>query len=168
MGSAGEVFRPAFPQENDIDGNPLYQYVSYGLTHDASCAKHVRETYHCKRAYIVASNSLSKQTSHVRNLEKALASTHLKTWVGIRPHTPWEDLVPIINDMREKQADCLITIGGGSLIDGAKIIILVSIFFFSSLILRIKPGSRKRCLYYLRPRSLERQELSRCRRQQTP
>jgi alcohol dehydrogenase class IV len=28
--------------------------------------------------------------------------------------------------MREKQADCMITIGGGSLIDGAKIIILVS------------------------------------------
>lgn len=125
MSSAGEVFRPAFPQEKDVEGNLLYQYVSYGLTYDDSCAKHVSETYHSKRAYVIASSSLSKQTSCVRTLEQALGSNHLATWVGIRPHTPWEDLVPIINDMREKQADCLITIGGGSLVDGAKIITLV-------------------------------------------
>jgi alcohol dehydrogenase class IV len=125
MGSSGEIFRPAFAQEKDIEGNSLYQYVSCGLTYDASCAKHVQGTCHSKRAYIIASSSLSKQTSHVRDLEKALGSNHIATWVGIRPHTPWEDLVPIINDMREKQADCLITIGGGSLIDGAKIIIFV-------------------------------------------
>lgn len=126
MGSAGETFRRAFPQEKDVEGNSLYQYVSYGLTYDAACAKHVNETYHSKRAYLVASRSLSTQTSHVRDLEKALGSAHVATWVGIRPHTPWEDLIPIITDMREKQADCMITIGGGSLIDGAKIIILVS------------------------------------------
>ena len=147
MSSAGETFRPAFPQEKDLEGNSLYQYVSYGLEYDASCAKHVRETYHSERAYIVASSSLSKQTSHVRDLEKALGSNHLATWVGIRPHTPWEDLVPIINDMREKHADCLITIGGGSLIDGAKIIIFVSdaerLPISSCLISR--SGSCKRC-----------------------
>jgi hypothetical protein len=126
MASAGETFRRAFPQERDVEGNSLYQYVSYGLSYDTACAKHAIETYHSKRAYIVASRSLSTQTSHVRDLEKALGPTYLATWVGIRPHTPWEDLVPIITDMREKQADCMITIGGGSLIDGAKIIILVS------------------------------------------
>ena len=126
MSSAGETFRRAFPQEKDAEGNSLYQYVSYGLTYDAACAKHVNETYHSKRSYLVASRSLSTQTSHVRDLEKALGSAHVATWVGIRPHTPWEDLMPIIIDMREKQADCMITIGGGSLIDGAKIIILVS------------------------------------------
>ena len=122
-----ETFRPAFPQEQDVQGNPLYQYVSYGLAYDDSCAKHVSETYHATRAYVVASGSLSKQTSHVRDLESALGSNHLTTWVGIRPHTPWEDLVPIVNDMRDKRADCLITVGGGSLIDGAKIIIFVSL-----------------------------------------
>ena len=34
--------------------------------------------------------------------------------------------MPIVTNMREKQANCMITIGGGSLIDGVKIIILVS------------------------------------------
>jgi alcohol dehydrogenase class IV len=126
MGSAGETFRRAFSQEKDVEGNSLYQYVSYGLTYDAACAKHVNQTYHSKRAYLVASRSLSTQTSRVRDLEKALGSAHLATWVGVRPHTPWEDLMPIVTDMREKQADCMITIGGGSLTDGAKIIILVS------------------------------------------
>ena len=62
----------------------------------------------------------------MKDLEQALGSSMVGTWTGIRPHTPWEDLVPIINDMREKDADCLITLGGGSLTDGAKIIIYVS------------------------------------------
>jgi alcohol dehydrogenase class IV len=162
MGSAGEIFRPAFAQQKDIEGNSLYQYVSYGLTYDASCAKHVRETYSSKRAYIVASTSLSKQTSCVRNLEEALGSSHLATWVGIRPHTPWEDLVPIINDMREKQADCLITIGGGSLIDGAKIIILVrnsESGFISSCLTR-SLGSRERRPQTARSGSFDREEIS--------
>ncbi len=127
MGSSGEIYRHAFPNhEKDISGNTLYAHVSYGLAFPEACAKHVSDTYHAKRAYVIASASLSKHTSQVHDLEQALASKLVHTWVGIRPHTPWEDLVPIINDMREKDADCLITLGGGSLIDGAKIIIYVS------------------------------------------
>lgn len=137
MGSSGEIYRLAFPDhEKDSSSNPLYAHVSYGLPFTEACAKHVSETYHAKKAYIVASTSLSKQTSHVRDLEKALGSNLVGTWIGIRPHTPWEDLVPIINDMREKEADCLITLGGGSLIDGAKIIIYVSILVSHRLSLR--------------------------------
>lgn len=127
MVSAEETFRLAFPDhEKDSSGNTLYARVSYGLPFAAACAKHVLETYHKRKAYIIASTSLSQQTSQVRDLEQALGTNHLATWIGIRPHTPWEDLVPIINDMRDKGADCLITLGGGSLIDGAKIIIYVS------------------------------------------
>ena len=127
MESSNEIYRLAYPDhEKDSSGNTLYAHVSYGLPFPEACAKHVSDTYHAKKAYIIASTSLSKQTSHVRDLEKALRSDHVATWIGIRPHTPWEDLVPIINDMREKGADCLITLGGGSLIDGAKIIIYVS------------------------------------------
>jgi alcohol dehydrogenase class IV len=149
MDPVGEIFRPAFPQERDIEGNLLYQHVSHGLTYDVSCAMHIRETY------------LSK-TSHVRSLEQALGSNHLATWVGIRPHTPWEDLVPIINDMRQKQADCLVTIGGGSLTDGAKVIILVCdlVRAFGYMRLISRQGSYKRCPYTLRPRSSNREETS--------
>ena len=134
MSSSGETYRLAFPNhEKDISGNELYAHVSYGLPFPEACTHHVSDTYHAKRAYIIASTSLSKQTSKVQDLEKALGSTRVATWTGMRPHTPWEDLIPIINDMREKDADCLITLGGGSLIDGAKIIIYVSAFYLSEI-----------------------------------
>lgn len=114
-----EIYRLTFPDY----ANPPYNHISYGLPYEVSCAKHVEHSFESKRAYIVASTSLSEQTTHVTDLESALGDRLAGTWIGIRPHTPWEDLVPIINDMRTKKADLLITLGGGSLIDGAKLIV---------------------------------------------
>lgn len=119
MSLGQETFRLAFPDADD----PPYIKVSYGLPFTRVIPRHVTETFNATRAYIVASPSLNKQTSNVKDLEQALGSSHAGTWLGIKPHTPWDDLVPIINDMREKKADCLITLGGGSLTDGAKVII---------------------------------------------
>lgn len=119
MSSPQETYRPAFP---DHPRAP-YTHVSYGLPFSEACTKHVNETFNASKAYILASTSLFQHTDHVKNLEAALASNHVGTWTGVRPHTPWDDLIPIINDMREKEADCLITLGGGSLTDGAKVII---------------------------------------------
>ena len=118
---AVETFRPAFSPSQHPDFS--YAYISHGLPFTTSCARHVSQTFHSIRVYIIASISLSLQTSHVRDLETVLGEKLVGTWIGIRPHTPWDDLVPIINDMREKKADLLITLGGGSLTDGAKVII---------------------------------------------
>ncbi|KAJ2963912.1 hypothetical protein NQZ79_g1176 [Umbelopsis isabellina] len=119
MANSRETYRLAFPDHE----NPPYTHVSYGIPFTEACAKHVSQTIKAARAYIIASRSLSKQTSHVKDLEQALGSNYCATWNGISPHTPFDELVPIINDMRAKDADCLITLGGGSLTDGAKIII---------------------------------------------
>jgi hypothetical protein len=45
---------------------------------------------------------------------------------GIKPHTPWDDLVEIISDIHEKGADLILTLRLGSLADGVKVIIFVS------------------------------------------
>jgi alcohol dehydrogenase class IV len=119
MSAFQEIYRSAFPDHPKAP----YTHVSHGLPFQEACAKHVRTTFKSSKAYILASTSLLKQTKHVKNLETALASNYAGTWTGVRPHTPWDDLIPIINDMRSKNADCLITIGGGSLTDGAKVII---------------------------------------------
>lgn len=80
-----------------------------------------------QRVYILASKSLAAQTPHVQTLAKSLGSLHVGTWdAGIPSHTPFADVVNIVNDMREKQADCLIVIGGGSVVDGGKVIRYVS------------------------------------------
>ncbi|KAF2096159.1 putative Fe-containing alcohol dehydrogenase [Rhizodiscina lignyota] len=119
MGSSQETYRLSFP---DHKPTPPYTHVSYGLPFTEAVAKHVTETFRGKRAYILASPSITKQTSNTADLEKALGPRHAGTWLGIPPHTPWDALVPIINDMREKKADCLVTLGAGSLSDGAKAI----------------------------------------------
>jgi len=115
-----ETFRLAFPAIPD----PPYTKVSYGLDFPVAARKHVIDgPIQSKRPYIIASKSLAGQTDCVTRLQKALSPELSGTWVGIPAHTPWASLVPIINDMREKQADSVITLGGGSLADGAKLIV---------------------------------------------
>ena len=117
----GETYQRAFPTLPNEE-NPAY--VSYGRPHYETCAHHVKNTFNVKRAYIIASTSLSKNTAEVEKLKQALGDRLAGVWVGIAPHTPWDEVVAVTNDALEKKADCLITIGGGSIIDGVKAVLL--------------------------------------------
>lgn len=117
----GETFQLAFPTIQNAE-NPAY--VSYGRPFDETCAHHVENTFDAKRAYVIASASLSKNTNEVDKLKKALGDRLAGVWIGIAPHTPWDEVVAATKDALEKQADCLITIGGGSLVDGAKAMLI--------------------------------------------
>jgi alcohol dehydrogenase class IV len=44
----------------------------------------------------------------------------------MQSHTLWSEVLEIVEDARNVQADLLLTLGAGSLTDGAKIIALVS------------------------------------------
>ncbi|KAI0111159.1 Dehydroquinate synthase-like protein [Nemania sp. FL0031] len=119
-GSDGEVFRPSYP---DLDpALRPYTMVSYGLPYDQACKKHVDGFLKAQRVYIIASRSLSQQTQCLAKLEASLGEKHVGTWIGIKPHTPYDNLLDIMRDIKVKKADCLVTLGGGSLIDGAKLI----------------------------------------------
>jgi alcohol dehydrogenase class IV len=117
----GEIYRLAYPSLPDLE-NPAY--VSYGKPFDEACIHHVKNTFKATRAYIIASASLTKNTDEVKKLENALGECHAGTWPGLAPHTPWDEVADATNDARAKKADCLITIGGGSLVDGAKAMLL--------------------------------------------
>jgi alcohol dehydrogenase class IV len=84
----------------------------------------VKNTFNARRAYIIASAFLSKNTDEVERLKQALVDRLAGTRIGISPHTPWDEVIATTNDALEKRADCLITIGGGSLVDGAKTMLL--------------------------------------------
>ena len=133
-----ETYRPAFPDIPENVRPPISALtfipsitsltmltlvvLSYGLSFEQSCRKHVVETLKCHRAYIIASTTLAAKTDNLQKLESALSGHHSGTWKGIPQHTPYESLVPILQDIREKQADCIVTLGGGSITDGAKFI----------------------------------------------
>lgn len=59
--------------------------------------------------------------------------------VGMKSHTQWSEVVEIVRDARQTEADILVTLGAGSLTDGAKIVALVIFFplplytYYSSL-----------------------------------
>nr|POE48412.1 ethanolamine utilization protein eutg [Quercus suber] len=113
----GETYRLAFPSLTHLE-NPAY--VSYGKPHQELCVNHIANTFDVKRAYVLASGSLSKNTTEVTKLVNALGSRFAGMHVGMAPHTPWDEVASATRDALDKQADCIITIGGGSLIDAAK------------------------------------------------
>jgi alcohol dehydrogenase class IV len=74
---------------------------------------------------MIVSNSISK-TENFAELQKELGDKIVGIRKGIKPHTPWDDLVEIINDIHKKGVDIIVTLGAGSLTDGVKVITFVS------------------------------------------
>jgi alcohol dehydrogenase class IV len=112
----GEIVRPAFA---DVAESP---YLSY-----KACAKHVDETFKAKRIYTLASGSLCRNTDYVQKLQRALGDRVAGLREGMTPHTLWSEVLEVADECRRLHADLIVTIGGGSLTDAAKIVTLVSI-----------------------------------------
>ncbi|KAF9892723.1 hypothetical protein FE257_001125 [Aspergillus nanangensis] len=118
MTQSQETVRPAF------EGRPR-PLLSYGTSFPTAAANHVRNTFHASRVYVIISGSLARNTDALDRLHSALGPGCI---VGIRKgmqsHTLWSEVLEIVHDARSVQADILITVGGGSLTDGAKVIAL--------------------------------------------
>ena len=127
MAALGETYALAFPPKSK-------PHISTGIAFPAACAHHVTNTYHASRVYIIVSNSISKtenfktenfKTENFNLLQKALGDKIVGIRKGIKPHTPWDDILEIVKDIRAKGADIIVTLGAGSLTDGAKVISFV-------------------------------------------
>jgi hypothetical protein len=116
----GEIVRPAF---SEVPNGP---HISYNLPFDKACTKHVEATFKAERVYILASGSLSRNTKYVEQLRKALGSRVAGLREGMTPHTLWNEVLEVADECRRLRADLIVTIGGGSLTDAAKIVTLVS------------------------------------------
>jgi alcohol dehydrogenase class IV len=114
----GEIVRPAF---DDASG----PHVSYNLPFDKAATKHVVGTFAADRVYILASGSLCRNTKFVQQLQDALGGRVAGVRKGMTPHTLWSEVLEVADECRRVKADLLITIGGGSLTDAAKLVALV-------------------------------------------
>jgi len=115
-GPGGEVYRAA--------NSTGYPHISYNLPFHIACKKHVAATFQASRVYLIASASLSKNTSHVKVLQDALGDKVVGTRYGMKPHTLWSEILSITSEAKSLHTDLIITVGAGSLTDGAKIISL--------------------------------------------
>lgn len=129
-----EIYRPAFtdPPASIFAGIPAHDLqlpspdVTYGLPFPEACAKHVRDTFKAWRVYIIASGTLSRETDELDRLVAAIGPERVMgVRKGVTPHTPWSNILAIAADARKVNADCIVTLGAGSITDCAKIVVLV-------------------------------------------
>ncbi|TVY52337.1 Dehydrogenase FUM7 [Lachnellula cervina] len=108
-------------QTGRYDPSKDFPIVSWGLPFPEACAKHMSDTLRVSKAYIIVSGSLSRNTNALQRLESALGEDMVAgVWRGMTPHTLYSELLTITKDVKKSGADCIVTLGGGSLIDGAK------------------------------------------------
>lgn len=75
-----------------------------------------------KAALVITGRSLATQTPLIKQVEQSLGDRFRATFSGIQQHAPESNIKQATQLAIESQADLLISIGGGSPIDAAKIV----------------------------------------------
>src|SRR3954452_819031 len=72
------------------------------------------------RAFLMVSGTLNRNTDEIEKIRKALGSRCVGTFDAMPPHTPREAVIAAAEQARAANADLIVTVGGGSITDGAK------------------------------------------------
>ena len=78
------------------------------------------ERLRAARAFLMVSGTLNRQTDAIEKIRKALGSRCVATFDAMPPHTPREAVIAATEQARAANADLIVTVGGGSITDGAK------------------------------------------------
>jgi len=101
-------------QERIVFGNPAGEAVVAEA-----------RTYGASRVFVTSTRSLAqKENGPLQRLERALGAAHAGTYSAIRSHSPREDVVAGARAAREARADLMVAVGGGSVIDATKAMLL--------------------------------------------
>ncbi|MBU0825929.1 MAG: iron-containing alcohol dehydrogenase [Alphaproteobacteria bacterium] len=79
----------------------------------------------CKKVFLIASSSLREHTNEIQKIEASLGARHAGTFSGIAPHAPRADVLNAAESARDAGADLIVSVGGGSATDAAKIVALL-------------------------------------------
>lgn len=100
---------------------PKTDAVVYGRPAAEAVAELAR-SYRAERLLVVTTRSLDKPTGAVASLRAALGPSCVGVFSAIRAHSPREDVVACAAAAREADADLLVALGGGSVIDAVKVV----------------------------------------------
>ena len=78
-----------------------------------------------RKVFLLVSDSLRTNSDEISKIEQALGSRHGATFSGIAPHAPRSDVLKAAEAAREAGADLIVSVGGGSVTDSAKIVSLL-------------------------------------------
>jgi maleylacetate reductase len=72
------------------------------------------------RAFLMVSGTLNRQTDEIERIRRALGPRCVGTFDAMPQHTPREAVIAAAEQARAAEADLIVTVGGGSITDGAK------------------------------------------------
>ena len=72
------------------------------------------------RAFLMVSGTLNRETDVIETIRRALGARCAGTFDAMPPHTPRAAVIAASEQARAANADLIVTVGGGSITDGAK------------------------------------------------
>ena len=102
---------------------PAMEQVVFGTPYPEAVAKEI-DRLDARAVFVLASGTLDRETDAVERLRRALGNRLAGVCARIGAHTPRDDVVAAANMAREAGADLLVTLGGGSVTDAAKMVAL--------------------------------------------
>jgi maleylacetate reductase len=73
-----------------------------------------------ERVFLMVSGTLNRETDEIEKLRRALGNHCVGTFDKMPAHTPRAAVIAAAEQAREARADLIVTLGGGSITDGAK------------------------------------------------
>ncbi|WFU82467.1 iron-containing alcohol dehydrogenase [Bradyrhizobium sp. CIAT3101] len=102
---------------------PTMESVIYGKP-AAEALREEAERLGARRVYLIVSRTLNSKTDEIEKIWKGLGERHAETFDGVPQHTTREAVVQIAKRATEAKADLVVAIGGGSVVDAAKIVLM--------------------------------------------
>jgi maleylacetate reductase len=102
---------------------PTMESVIYGKP-AAEALWEEAERLGAKRVYLIASRTLNTTTDEIEKIRAALGDRHAATFDGVPQHTTRDVVTQIARQAKDAQADLVVAIGGGSVVDAAKIVLM--------------------------------------------
>jgi maleylacetate reductase len=100
---------------------PQMEGVVFGVPHAEALAKEV-DRLEARAVFVLASGTLARETDLVERLRQMLGNRYAGLCAKIGAHTPRSDVVAAANMARAGGADLIVTLGGGSVTDAAKMV----------------------------------------------
>jgi maleylacetate reductase len=93
--------------------------VQFGKPAAATVADLVKRNG-AERVFLMVSGTLNRETDEIEKVRRALGNHCVGTFDKMPPHTPRGAVIAAAEQARETRADLIVTLGGGSITDGAK------------------------------------------------
>ena len=93
--------------------------VVFGQAAASAVAQQV-ERLGAKRVFLMVSGTLNRTTDEIEKVRRALGTRYVGTFDAMPAHTPRAAVIAATLQARDARADLIVTVGGGSITDGAK------------------------------------------------